>query len=195
MTPNPITTKMSPDVFLEFERAADEKHEYRDGEVVLMSGARRAHKLIAINVGSGLHGALKNKDCETYMSDMRVYVPSARLYTYPDIVVVCGDPKFIDDEFDTLTNPILLIEILSESTESYDRGQKFKHYRSIDSLREYVLISQQSPSIEKYVKHGDGFWMLSDAAGLDSSLTLETIDCRLSLADVYDKVTFAAERS
>lgn len=126
---------------------------------------------------------------------MRVYVPSARLYTYPDIVVVCGDPKFIDDEFDTLTNPILLIEILSESTESYDRGQKFKHYRSIDSLREYVLISQQSPSIEKYVKHGDGFWMLSDAAGLDSSLTLETIDCRLSLADVYDKVTFAAERS
>lgn len=190
MTPNPIRTKMSPDEFLEFERAADEKHEYRDGEVVLMSGARRAHNLIAINVGSGLHAALKNKDCETYMSDMRVYVPSARLYTYPDIVVVCGDPKFIDDEFDTLTNPILLIEIFSESTESYDRGQKFQHYRSIDSLREYVLISQQSPSIEKYVKHGDGFWMLSDAAGLDSSLSLETIDHHLSLAEVYDKVNF-----
>ena len=124
------------------------------------------------------------------MSEMKVLIPSVRLYTYPDIVVVCGEPKFVDDEFDTLTNPLLLIEILSDSTESYDRGQKFKNYRSIDSLREYVLISQRSPSIEKYVKHGDGFWMLSDAAGLDSSITIESIDCRLSLADVYDKVNF-----
>lgn len=190
MTPNLIPAKMSPEEFLAFERASDEKHEYRDGEIVLMSGARRAHNLIAINVGSSLHGALKNKDCETYMSEMRVFIPSVRLYTYPDIVVVCGEPKFVDDEFDTLTNPLLLIEILSDSTESYDRGQKFKNYRSIDSLREYVLISQRSPSIEKYVKHGDGFWMLSDAAGLDSSITLESIDCRLSLADVYDKVNF-----
>ena len=193
MTPNPDPTRMSPEEFLEFERAADEKHEYRDGLIVAMSGARRNHNLIALNVGSGLHGALKNKDCETYMSEMRVFVPSVRLYTYPDIVVVCGEPKFVDDEFDTLTNPLLLIEILSESTENYDRGQKFKFYRSIESLREYVLISQKSPAIEKYVKHGDGFWMLSEASGLDSRITLEAIDCHLSLADVYDKVNFDAE--
>lgn len=193
MTPNPIPPKMSPEEFLIFERAADEKHEYRDGVIVAMSGARRAHNLISLNVGSGLHGALKNKDCETYISEMRVFVPSVQLYTYPDIVVVCGEPKFVDDEFDTLTNPLILIEILSESTESYDRGQKFKNYRGIESLREYVLIAQTSPSIEKYVKHGDGFWMLSEASGVDSSITLETIDCPLSLADVYDKVNFDGE--
>lgn len=136
---------------------------------------------------------LKGKDCENYSSDLRVWVPTTRLYAYPDAIAVCGEPQFVDDEFDTLTNPLLLVEILSESTESYDRGQKFKNYRSIDSLREYVLISQRFPSIEKYVKHGDGFWMLSDAAGLDTSITLESIDCRLSLADVYDKVNFETE--
>ena len=119
MTPNPIPAKISPEEFLVFERAADEKHEYRDGEIVSMSGARRSHNLIALNVGSRLHGTLKNKDCETYMSEMRVFIPPVRLYTYPDIVVVCGEPKFVDDEFDTLTNPILLIEIFSESTENY----------------------------------------------------------------------------
>ena len=193
MTPNPIPNKMSPEEFLAFERASDEKHEYRDGEINLMSGARRAHNVIAVNVGSGLHGALKGRDCETYIADMRVFVPSVRLYTYPDIVVVCGEPEFIDDEFDTLINPLLLIEILSESTESYDRGQKFKNYRSIDSLREYVLISQKSTSIEKYVKHGDGLWMLSEASGLESSITLECIDCTTPLTEIYDKIDFTQQ--
>lgn len=193
MTPNPIPAKMSPEEFLAFERASDEKHEYRDGEIVAMSGARRNHNIIALNVGSEIHRSLKGKDCEGYPSEMRVFVPASRLYTYPDLVVACGEPKFQDEGLDTLLNPILIIEILSESTESYDRGQKFKNYRNIDSLREYVLISQKSPSIEKYVKHGDGFWMLSEAYGLDSSITLESIDCPLSLSDVYDKVNFEAE--
>ena len=181
---------MTPEEFLTFERASDEKHEYYDGVIVAMSGAKRAHNLISVNVGSSLHAALKNKDCETYMSEMRVFVPAVRLYTYPDIVVVCGDPQFVDDEFDTLTNPVLLIEILSDSTEGYDRGLKFQNYRSIESLVEYVLVSQNAARIEKYVKHGDGFWLLSDAAGLESSITLEAIDCTLSLADVYAKVKF-----
>ncbi len=192
MNPNPLP-KMTPEEFLAFERASDEKHEYRDGEIVAMSGAKRAHNLISLNIGSGLHASLRNKDCETYMSDMRVFVPSVRLYTYPDIVVVCGDPKFIDDEFDTLTNPLLLIEILSDSTEGYDRGQKFQNYRSIESLDEYVLVSQNAARIEKYVKHGDGFWLLSEAAGLDGSITLASIDCTISLADVYAKVKFDGE--
>jgi Uma2 family endonuclease len=192
MNPNPIP-KMTPEEFLAFERASDEKHEYRDGVIVAMSGAKRAHNLISLNIGSSLHASLKNKDCETYMSDMRVFVPSVRLYTYPDIVVVCGEPKFIDDEFDTLTNPLLLIEILSDSTEGYDRGQKFQNYRSIESLNEYVLVSQNAARIEKYVKHGDGFWLLSEAAGHDGSIPLEAIDCTLSLADVYAKVKFDDE--
>ena len=184
---------MSPEEFLAFERDSEEKHEYRDGEVVAMSGARRAHNKISTNVSGLIWQHLKGKDCESYTSEMRVWVPKSRLYTYPDIVVVCREPEFVDEEFDTLTNPLLLIEILSESTESYDRGQKFKNYRSIDSLRGYVLISQKSPSIEKYVKHGDGFWMLSEASGLDGSITLESIDCPLSLSEVYDKVNFDAE--
>lgn len=193
MTPNPVPTRMTPEEFLEFERAADEKHEYRDGEVVAMSGARRNHNLIALNVGSEIQRSLKGKDCEGYPSDMRVFVPASCLYTYPDLVVACGEPIFQDEGLDTLLNPLLIIEILSESTESYDRGQKFKNYRSIESLMEYVLISQKSPSIEKYVKHGDRFWMLSEATGPDSTITLDTIDCRLSLADVYDKVNFDAD--
>lgn len=193
MNPNPVPHKMSPEEFLAFERASDERHEYRDGEIVAMSGAKLAHNTISTNCSGLLWQHLKGKDCENFSSDMRVWVPKTKLYAYPDIVVVCGEAEFVDDEFDTLINPILLIEILSDSTESYDRGQKFKNYRSIDSLREYVLISQKTPSIEKYVKHGDGFWMLSEASGLDSNITLESIDCPLSLSDVYDKVNFEAE--
>lgn len=193
MTPNPIPAKMSPEEFLEFERASGEKHEYRDGSIVAMSGARRNHNLIALNVGSEIQRSLKGKDCEGYPSDMRVWVPASRLYTYPDLVVACGEPIFQDEGLDTLLNPVLIIEILSESTENYDRGEKFKNYRSIDSLREYVLISQKSSDIEKYAKHGDGFWMLSEASGLESTITLETIECVLSLSDVYDKVNFDAE--
>lgn len=193
MTPNPISKKMSPEAFLAFERASDQKHEYRDGEIVAMSGARRAHNKISTNVSGLIWQNLQGKDCESYASEMRVWVPKSKLYTYPDIVVVCGTPEFVDDEFDTLLNPVLIVEILSESTESYDRGEKFKNYRSIASLREYVLISQTSFSIEKYVRHGDGFWMLSEASGLDSGITLESIDCRISLSDAYDKVNLDAK--
>lgn len=121
---------------------------------------------------------------------MRVWIPKTRLYTYPDLIVVCGEPEFLDDEFDTLLNPILVVEILSESTESYDRGDKFESYRSVPSLKEYVLTAQNRPHLEKYVKHGDGFWMLSEADGLDSTILLESINCNLPLVDIYDKVNF-----
>jgi len=184
---------MTPAEFLEFERASDEKHEYRDGRIVAMSGARRNHNIIALNVGSDIQRTLRDKDCEGYPSEMRVYIPASRLYTYPDLVVACGEPIFQDEGMDTLLNPRLIIEILSESTESYDRGQKFKNYRSSTSLKEYVLISQKAPAIEKYVKHGDGFWMLTDASGLDAEIILESIDCRLLFADVYRKVNFDVE--
>ena len=184
---------MSPEEFLAFERASDEKHEYYDGTIVAMSGAKRAHNTICTNLNGLLWQHLKGKDCESYSNDMRVFVPKTRLYAYPDIVVICGEPQFQDNVPDTLTNPVLLIEILSDSTEGYDRGLKFQNYRSIDSLKEYVLVSQSKANVEKYVKHGDGFWMLSEASGLESSITLETIDCPLSLTDVYNKVNFDAE--
>lgn len=184
---------MTPEEFLAFERSSDEKHEYRDGEIFAMSGAKRNHNIIALNVGSNLHQNLRDKDCETYLSGMRVYVHETRLYTYPDIVTVCGEPIFQDDVPDTLVNPVLLIEILSDSTENYDRGLKFQFYRSISSLREYVLISQTTARIEKYVKHGDGFWLFSEAVGLESLIEFDSIDCKMPLAEIYNKVIFRNE--
>lgn len=186
-------TKLTPEEYLEFERKSGIKHEYFGGEIFAMSGAKRNQNVIAWNIGGELRQKLKVKNCEAYPADMRVFVPETGLYTYPDLVVVCGEPKFQDDIFDTLLNPILLIEVLSDSTESYDRGKKFQHYRSIESLREYVLVSQDEARIEKYVKQGDGFWVLSEAAGLEAEIKFNSIDSVIALNEVYDKVNFSDE--
>ncbi len=187
------TKKLTPLEFLEFERKAEEKHEYLDGEIFAMSGAKRNHNKITINLSGLIWQHLKGKDCESYSNDMRVFVPNSGLYTYPDLVVVCGEPQFQDDVHDTLLNPVMLIEVLSDSTEGYDRGRKFQHYRSIESLDEYVLVSQNEARIEKYIKQGDGFWVLSEAVGLDSEITLDAISCTMPLAEVYDKINFSLE--
>lgn len=183
-------TKLTPEEYLEFERKSEERHEYYNGEIFAMSGAKRNHNKIVGNLSGLVWQQLKGKDCEFYPSDMRVFVPATGLYTYPDLVVVCGEPKFKDDVLDTLLNPILLVEVLSESTESYDRGKKFQHYRSIESLREYVLVAQDEARIEKYVKTGDGFWLLSEAVGLDAEIEFSSIECRIALSEVYDKINF-----
>jgi len=192
MIPN---TRMTEIEYLEFERKSDIKHEFVNGRILAMSGAKRNHNVIAWNIGGELRNKLKGRDCEAYPSDMRVFVPGPRLYTYPDLVVVCGEPKFQDDVLDTLLNPVLLIEILSESTESYDRGKKFQQYRSIEGLKEYVLIAQDEARIEKYVRHGDGFWRLSEAVGLDAEIVFESIECPIHLREVYDKVDFEADEA
>jgi Uma2 family endonuclease len=186
-------TKLTPEEYLEFERKSEERHEYFNGEIFAMSGAKRNHNKIATNVSGLIWQHLKGKDCESYSNDMRVFVPKTGLYTYPDVVVVCGEPKFQDNVFDTLLNPTLLVEVLSESTESYDRGKKFQHYRSIESLREYVLVSQDEERIEKYLKQGDGFWVLSEAFGLDAKIKFDAIDCEIALSEVFDKVNFSDE--
>jgi Uma2 family endonuclease len=193
MRPNPIQ-KLSPEEFLEFERSSGEKHEYLDGVVVAMSGAKRNHNKIVTNLSGLIWQHLRGKDCESYTNDMRVFVPKTGAFTYPDLVVVCGEPEFKDTVPDTLTNPLLLVEVLSDSTEGYDRGTKFQHYRSIQSLREYVLVAQTEARIEKYVKQGDGFWILSEAVGPDAQITFETIDCTIPLAEVYDKIHFGSDR-
>ncbi len=185
--------KLTPEEYLKIERKAEYKSEYFNGEIYAMSGAKRNHNKAATNVSGLIWQHLKGKDCESYSNDMRVFVPKTGLYTYPDVVVVCGEPKFQDNVFDTLLNPTLLIEVLSETTESYDRGKKFQHYRSIESLQEYVLVSQDEARIEKYVKRGDGFWLLSEAVGLDSEIEFASIECRISLAEVYDKIDFSDE--
>ncbi|HEY0656939.1 MAG TPA: Uma2 family endonuclease [Pyrinomonadaceae bacterium] len=184
-------TKLTPAEYLEFERKSEERHEYLNGEIFAMSGAKRNHNVIAWNIGGELRQKLKGKNYEAYPADMRVFIPETGLYTYPDLVIVCGAPQFQDDVFDTLLNPVLIIEVLSDSTESYDRGKKFQHYRSIENLQEYVLVSQDEARIEKYVKRGDGFWLLSEAVGLDSEIEFSSIECKISLREVYDKIDFS----
>lgn len=186
-------TKLTPQDYLAFERKSEIKHEYFDGEIFAMAGAKRNHNIVNQNLNGLIWQHLKNKDCESYSGDMRVFVPETGLYTYPDLVVVCGEPQFQDDVLDTLLNPTLLVEVLSESTEGYDRGKKFQHYRSIESLQEYVLVSQDEAWIEKYVKRGGGFWMLSEAVGLDSSIEFSSIECKIALSEVYDKIDFSVE--
>lgn len=185
--------RMTEAEYLAFERASDIRHEYLDGHVYAMTGASRAHNLISTYTAASLINQLRGRPCEVYASDMRVRVSATGLYTYPDVTVVCGNPQFADSALDTLLNPVLVIEVLSPSTESYDRGKKFQHYRQLESLREYVLISQDSPRIERFLRQDDGTWLLTDAAGLDASLELASVACTLALAEVYEKVTFQSE--
>ncbi len=177
--------------YLEFERTSEEKHEYLDGQIYLMGGASHNHSIITATIIGILYTPMRSRPCSVFDSDMRV--KAGRLYTYPDITVVCGTPQYTDDNPDTLLNPTLIIEVLSPSTERYDRGKKFEHYRALESLQEYVLVSQDRPLIEHYIRQPDGQWLFSDASGLDSTLTLPSIGCTLALADVYEKVTFEGE--
>ena len=190
MSALPQPTSMTETEYLVFERTSDEKHEYLNGEIYAMSGASRAHNLISSYTTAALINSLGDSPCQVYPADMRVKVEASRLYTYPDISIVCGEPQLVDDEFDTLLNPQVIIEVLSPSTEKYDRGEKFQHYRQLPSLREYLLISQDHPRIEHYLLIEDNKWQLIDAIGLDASLELPSIGCTLALSDVYKKVTF-----
>lgn len=180
----------SPREYLVIERDSEMRHEYLAGQIFAMGGASRNHNLITLNIGSQLHAHFRGKTCETYVNDMRVKVDSSGLFTYPDIVIICNKPQFEDDEVDTLLNPQVLIEVLSQSTESYDRGKKFEHYRQLPSLEEYLLVSQDEPHIEHFVKQSEDHWLLSEATGLDASICLPTIDYRLQLAEVYAKIQF-----
>ena len=181
-------TRYTPEEYLAIDRQSDSKNEYFNGEVFAMTGASRKHNIITSNVNSSLNTQLKGRQCEVYSSDMRVKVSSTGLYTYPDVVVVCGSPSFEDKEVDTLTNPTLIIEVLSKSTEGYDRGDKFGHYRKLASLLEYILISQDRHNVEHYIRQLDNQWLLSEASDLQATIELPAINCKLPLADIYDKV-------
>ena len=173
--------------YLTLERSASYKSEYRDGQIYAMTGASRKHNLVSGNIYRELSLQLKKRPCEAYINDMRVKAAEASSYHYPDVAVVCGTPQFEDAQVDTLLNPTLLIEVLSPSTEAYDRGSKFAHYRKIASLREYLLVAQDQPNIERYVRQGD-VWILSEVTGIEAFISLDSIDCMLSLREVYDKV-------
>ncbi|PSQ71819.1 MAG: hypothetical protein BRD38_00775 [Bacteroidetes bacterium QH_9_67_14] len=187
---------ISPEEYLARERAADEKHEYRDGEIIPMGGASRHHVRIVTNVVRELSVQLYDRDCFVYSTDLRVRVTDSGseedLFTYPDVAVVCDEPQFLDDEFDTLLNPALLIEVFSKSTRDYDRGEKFARYRSIETLRDYVLIDQERPHAEHFSKQEDGRWMLDETSDPEATLTLSSVEGELALAEAYHKVEFEA---
>jgi len=184
--------RLTPEEYLALERKAEYKSEYLAGEMFAMAGASERHVSIVANVMYLLVGQLKGRPCKAYASDMRVRVSPTGLYTYPDVVVVCGQPQFADEQQDTLLNPTLLVEVLSESTKDYDRGEKFEHYRTLASLSEYVLIAQDKYHIEHFVRQPDNRWLLSETNRLEDTIHLSSIACDLALAEVYDKVEMPA---
>jgi Uma2 family endonuclease len=181
----------TPEEYLRIERSLEQRHEYYRGEMFAMSGASRAHNLIGINVSASLHAQLADRPCEVYQNDMRVKAATAAMYFYPDVVATCENPRFEDDAFDTLLNPQVIVEVLSDSTASFDRGAKFEAYRQIASLREYVLVDQSRAHVERYLRDVEqNRWVLDEAHGLDAEIELPSLACRLKLSDVYAKVTW-----
>lgn len=178
----------TPEEYLTLERQAPTKSEYHRGNMYAMSGASRWHNLIVANVVGALRPQLKGRPRVTFPSDMRVKVSATSLYTYTDVTVVCEEARFDDDQQDTRLNPTLIVEVLSRTTEAYDRGDKFAHSRQLDSLQEYVLISQETCRLEHYTRQADDRWLLAEASELSESVVLPAIDCRLALAEVYDRV-------
>jgi Uma2 family endonuclease len=189
-----IATQSSPilteEEYLSFERSADVRHEYLSGQLYAMAGATREHNLITGNVAGELRAQLKGKPCETYSNDMRVRIAKSGRYTYPDVVVVCGTPQFLDDQNDALLNPLLIIEVLSSSTEAYDRGEKFRAYRSIDSFSEYILIAQAKKAADHFTKKNN-IWTIQE---VEHEIRLSTIPCILTFSEIYDRVEFSSEK-
>jgi Uma2 family endonuclease len=188
------TKKMySPEEYLELEINAEEKHEYIDGKIILMSGGTPNHNRITLNFGSVLNFALKGQPYDVFAADLRLWIPQRRIYTYPDIMVVGGDLQFQEERKDAIINPVAIAEVLSTSTQAFDRGEKFKIYRTIASFQEYVLIDQYSMHVERYYKQEHNQWIFSEYDAPESILKLNSVPCDISLADLYDKVNFEVE--
>lgn len=178
--------------YLQMERASEEKHEYADGEIFSMVEGTRMHSLITTNTIAEVHTALKGKPCRVYDSNLRVRIPRSPRYMYPDVSIACNELEFDpdDERKETYTNPTLVIEVLSKSTEGYDRGDKFRQYRKIETLREYVMISQDTPAIETCFRDTDGRWVIDSFTEIDGVLHLKSLDVLIPLAEIYAGVTF-----
>ncbi len=179
--------------YLEIERCAEYKSEFLNGEMFAMSGGTLPHSLIACNLIAAMSAQLKGSPCVVLNSDMRVKVQASGLYTYPDVSVACGENQFDDDHDDTLLNPTVIAEVLSDYSEAYDRGKKFALYRQIPSLRDFLLVSQHKPLIEQFIRQESGEWLLRDVAGLESKLSLSSVGITIAMADVYSNVRFVPD--
>lgn len=185
----PASKRLTEQEYLRRERSAPSRSEFLNGEVFAMAGASEAHILITLNVAAELRGQLRGGPCRVYASDMRVKVAAIGLYTYPDVAVVCGDRQFEDGRRDTLLNPTVIVEVLSPSTEAYDRGEKFAHYRRLETVQEYLLISQDRQRLEHFVRQPAGLdWLFSEHSDLNAAVNIPAISCSLSLAVIYEQV-------
>lgn len=183
-------TRVTPEEYLAAERLSETRSEYFDGGVYPMTGASLNHGRIVVHVATQLALQLSERDCDVLVNGMKVRLQESRKFFYPDISVVCGKPQFHDERTDIILNPDLVIEVLSPGTEAFDRGAKFGACQTIESLKEYLLVSQDQPLIEQYIRDEGGGWRYKAAEGIESSLTLPSIECKLNLAAVYKRVEF-----
>jgi Uma2 family endonuclease len=182
-------TLLTVEEYLAIERRAEFRSEFHRGEMFAMAGASRRHNMVVTNLVITLGTQLRDRPCNVYSNDMRVRVANTGLFTYPDVVATCGEEEFADDEQDTLINPLVIFEVLSDSTEAYDRGKKFEHYQNIGSLSTYVLVTQDAPRIERYVRQDGGrAWVYTETHEADSVVRFDAIGCDLRLEDVYAKL-------
>ena len=183
---------LTPEQYLELERGAERRSEYIDGRMFAMAGANEAHNLVVANTLSAIHQQLRTRPCRVYSTDMRVRSRTQGPYMYPDLAAVCGAPEFANNEFDTLLNPVLVIEVLSPSTEAYDRGRKFEAYKKIETLREYLLIAADRMHADLYIRQSEGRWLLTSVGQPADVLTLGAVSVELRLADLYEKVELSS---
>jgi Uma2 family endonuclease len=179
---------LSPVEYLAIERSAEYKSEYVEGVMYAMSGASEQHNLIVSNLIVMLGTQLRGGSCRVYPSDLKVRVPSGKSYFYPDVSVICGKTEFADDQRDVVLNPTAVIEVLSESTAAFDRGKKFQAYQQIESLKEYLLVSQDEQVVEHFLRQEDGHWLYTKIGWHDEPIELPSVNCRLSVRDIYDNV-------
>ena len=183
----------TPEEYLELERHSEIRHEFLDGTVYAMAGESLAHSVICFNLGGILHPQLRATNCRGLSPNMKVRAGEAGLYAYPDLAIFCGEAIFHDKHRDVLLNPTVIFEVLSRSTQAYDRGEKFERYKAIETLNDYALVSQDRPRLEHFSRRPDGTWSHAELEGADAALTLDSINCRVDLADIYDRIDFAAE--
>ncbi|MEG4319408.1 MULTISPECIES: Uma2 family endonuclease [unclassified Microcoleus] len=183
----------SPEEYLKLEEVAEFRSEYHDGKIIPMTGGTPNHNQIALNLGGAINFATKGQPYRVNVNDLRLWIPSKRIYTYPDVMVVAGKLELAEGRKDTITNAVMVAEVLSKSTASYDRGEKFKLLRSIPSLREYVLIDQYEMHVEQFCKTDDNKWVLSEYDGADAVLVLSSVPFEVSLGEMYDRVDFESE--
>ncbi|HLX42939.1 MAG TPA: Uma2 family endonuclease [Bryobacteraceae bacterium] len=182
--------RVTPEQYLEIERAAEFRNEFYNGRIYAMSGGSWTHAVVIGNFVRSLGNALDKRPCFVTSSDMRMCVSPDGLYTYPDIMVICGEPKFLDGRTDTVVNPALVVEVLSPSTEAYDRGFKAAQYRTVGSLKEYALVSQAEARVEVFRRKSAHEWLMSEFVGVEAICRFDSVECEAPLADIYDKVTF-----